>query len=104
MAIQILKHYYPDDLILFCVEDAHYMQQTSWEYLQHISRMPNLVTLMTLRRNNDGLPKIPDIAYKICYHSPHTKAIQLHGIEPPYILPLACQLLEVRGIPMEVEK
>ncbi|CAG7835347.1 unnamed protein product [Allacma fusca] len=102
--MQLIRHAFKDKMLLFCIEDAHYMQQVCWEYFNHISRLPNVMTMMTLRRNSDGTPKIPDMAYKICYHSPHVKTIPLKGLADKYVVPLACQLLEVKGIPTELER
>lgn len=100
----LLKSTYPDSLILFVVDDAHLMDIRSWEYLVYISKSPNLFALCSLRRSNAGSPKLSDSVTKQIYHNKSIKIIRLTGLDSKLLLPLACQIMQVKAIPADLEK
>lgn len=101
---QLLRYTNKDNFVLFAVQNAHFLHENTWQYLFSLSGLPFVFILMTLLRNPDGLPKISDTAMRICYHAVGVTTLKLEGIEEDYVVPLACQFLEVKAIPNGVEK
>ncbi|ODN03431.1 Adenylate cyclase type 10 [Orchesella cincta] len=100
----LLRVTYPEDLILFVVDDAHLMDPRSWEYLVYVSKSPNVFGLFSLRRSNAGSPKLQDSVTKQIYHNKNIKIIRIGGLPPNLLLPLACQIMHVKAIPQDLEK
>ncbi len=100
----LLRHFYPEQLVLFVVDDAHLMDPTCWDYLLYLSRSPAVLTLFGLRRNMAGSPKLADAITRIIYNNRNCKSIPIKGLESTLALPLACQMIEVAAIPVELER
>jgi len=69
-----------------------------------LARTPYVFTICSLRRNNAGSPRLPDVVTRIVYHNKNVKTVRLSGVDTQYCLPLACQLMDVNAIPQDVLK
>ena len=69
-----------------------------------MSRSPAVLSILSIRRNAAGAPKLSEAVSKIIYHNRNVKAIRLNGLDTSLCLPLACQMIEVAGLPVELER
>lgn len=101
----LLKNTYPKDVVLFVIDDSHHMDLRSWEYLGYICKFPNVFVLCSLRRSNAGTPKLADVVSKQIYHNKeHIKILRIHGLEPDFLVPLACQIMECKAVQADLER
>lgn len=100
----VLRHFYPNDLVVFVIDDGHLVDAICWEYLQYLSKSPTVFSLVSVRRNISGSPRLSDSITKIIYHNKNVRTIRLDGIDLKFSLILACQVMEVAAIPTELER
>ncbi|XP_071487219.1 adenylate cyclase type 10-like [Diadema antillarum] len=84
---------------LIAIDDAHYIDQDSWTYLEALPSKHCIVTLGMGNFRRDA--EIPPTATRIL-QSKNTINIKLQGLEPSCMEPLLCQLLEMENVPREL--
>eukprot|EP00057_Strongylocentrotus_purpuratus_P032080 XP_786579.3 PREDICTED: adenylate cyclase type 10 [Strongylocentrotus purpuratus] len=84
---------------LIAIDDAHYIDQDSWTYLEALPSKHCLVALAMGSFRRDA--EVPIAASRILQarSTLHTK---LQGLEPQCMEPLLCQLLEMVSVPREL--
>ena len=87
-----LKHKF----IIFAIDDSHYMDPDSWEFIADLGHDNRSLVVLTLKKKNDLV--LCDTAMRVIHH-PSAVHIPLEGIEQQHITDLACQLLDVVKIP-----
>jgi class 3 adenylate cyclase len=83
------------------LEDAQWVDSTSWELLRRLQRevQPLLIIIA-----NRPLPKPLPEGYEQIYYSPKTHILTLENLSPKETITLVCQRLGVRGLPDAVVK
>lgn len=79
-------------------------QQPSWDYILGLCKSLHVFCLLTIRRNAAGSLKISDSVSNQIYHSKNARVVRLNGLDPSHCKTLACQMMEVSGIPVDLEK
>lgn len=87
--------------LIFCVDDSHYMDVLSWEFMMDLGQDMNSLVLLSIKTTSKFY-KHP-AALNVLQH-PTTMNITLKGLESQYIGALACQLLAVCKIPKRLEE
>ena len=88
--------------VTFVIDDAHYMDTDSWTYIQDLGKDARALVVLTYKPKRAGAI-FPNVAEE-ALGQPTTRKVTLHGLQPEYIAPLACQLLKVHEIPMRLNK
>ncbi len=85
--------------IMFAIDDAHFMDADSWDFVSTLGLDMNTLVVMTCR-----MPfPMCDTATRVLAQQT-TCHMVLEGLEPQYLAHLACSLLGVVKIPRELEK
>ncbi|XP_041455605.1 adenylate cyclase type 10-like [Lytechinus variegatus] len=84
---------------LIAIDDAHYIDQDSWTYLEALPSKYCLVALAMGSFRRDA--EVPIAASRIL-QARSTLHIKLQGLEPQCMEPLLCQLLEMDSVPREL--
>ena len=82
---------------MFGIDDAHWVDSDSWEFLQDLACDPNAILVMTMRPLKKG-DKQSSAMTEILHH-PHTKILTLEGLSPDDMVTLACSFIEVDTVP-----
>ena len=87
--------------IIFSVDDAHFMDLESWEFVSDLGQDMSSLVLITLKTSSKY------------YHHPAalqvlkqttTMSMELTSMDTMYVGSLACQLLGVSAIPKRLER
>ena len=87
---------------MFGIDDAHWVDADSWEFLQDLAVDPNAILVMTARplRKEE---KQSAAMLGILNH-PHTKVLKLEGLCPDDMLTLACNFINVDSLPEPLQQ
>lgn len=83
------------------LENANNIDEESWPLFKEILDVDMCFILMTI--NTSFINKLSEDAKKVIHHH-NARTIQLSPIDKWYHAGLACQILEVRAIPADLEK
>ncbi|XP_077996460.1 adenylate cyclase type 10-like [Glandiceps talaboti] len=86
--------------LIFAIDDAHFVDAESWELLADLAADSNAVCVMAMRpfASNEKMPR----AASTILSSNYTLTIKLNGLEPQFMEPLACQILDVVRVPQDL--
>eukprot|EP00058_Branchiostoma_floridae_P024654 XP_002610144.1 hypothetical protein BRAFLDRAFT_121566 [Branchiostoma floridae] len=102
LLFKIVHEYTADNFVMFAVDNAHLIDHDSWEFISDLSEDPNSVCIMTMRPLQPN--KMPNQTALSVLYSPYTLHIKLSGLDESVIPDLACQILDVAQIPMEIKE
>ncbi len=94
------KQFTINQCIIFAVDDAHYMDNESWGFLNDFAEDDSAVCILTIRPDE----KLSCKAAEEVFNNPAALHLRLQGLESQYMAPLACQLLEVVQVPEALVK
>lgn len=83
------------------IENANNIDEESWPLFKEILDVDMCFIVMTI--NSSFINKLSDSA-KVVINHPNARTIQLPAIDKWFHAGLACQILEVRAIPADLEK
>ena len=86
---------------VFGIDDAHWIDSDSWEFLLDLAIDPNAILVLTTRPL--GKSNKHPAMLKILNHS-HTRIVTLQGLNSEDMITLACQMLEVDTLPEEMQQ
>lgn len=90
-----------DHCIVFTVDDAHFIDQYSWEFLNDLVEDSSTVCLLAIRPpSGDVAPPCP--AAKKLISSRSTMHIKLKPLDGDHMAAMACQMLDVVRVPEEL--
>lgn len=87
---------------VFGIDDAHWIDPDSWLFLLDLVKEPNAILILTTRPL-ERMTEKPPALMEILKH-PHTKVINLEGLDPTEVVKLVCQQLGVNNIPDELKQ
>ena len=87
---------------VFGIDDAHWVDPDSWEFLQDLALDPNAVLVMTMRPLKKD--KKQHAAMTEILNHPHTKVLQLEGLSPDNMISLACSFINVDSLPEPLQQ
>lgn len=88
--------------VVFAVDDAHFMDAESWEFVCDLGQDMRSLVLLTVRTSSIGALHLCPSAQR-ALSMPTVKHIPLGGLQPQYMSALACQLLDVIEIPLKLD-
>ncbi|XP_077862654.1 adenylate cyclase type 10-like [Saccoglossus kowalevskii] len=91
-----------DTCVIFVVDDAHFIDKDSWDFITDLAEDSSAVCLLAMRPFPPNKASCPSAAKVL--QNPATLHIKLHGIPQEYLEELACQILNVIAIPKELLK
>ena len=81
---------------VFGIDDAHWVDHDSWEFLLDLALDPNAILVMTTR----PLKKTKQSAAMLeILNHPHTKILSLEGLSPDDMITLASRFINVDSLP-----
>ena len=86
--------------IMFSIDDAHYMDKESWEFIHDLAESPYSFVVLSLTSSSKNLHTS---GAKQALNHPTNMVFQVEGMDPTLIAALACQLLAVSRIPAKLE-
>ena len=86
--------------VVFAVDDAHFIDPESWDFLTDFAEDSSAVCVLTMRPFKPSRPPCV-AAYRVLNHA-NTLHVQLGGLRTAEMAPLACQLLDVFRVPEEL--
>ncbi|XP_014673338.1 PREDICTED: adenylate cyclase type 10-like [Priapulus caudatus] len=89
-----------DQPLLFTVDDAHFMDAESWEFLDDLGCDSAALCCVTMRSLSDGTG-LPEAAHH-ALNDASTLAVAVGGLELDVINALACQMLDVSAVPPQI--
>ncbi|XP_043231991.1 adenylate cyclase type 10-like isoform X1 [Amphibalanus amphitrite] len=89
--------------VVFGIDNAHFMDDTTWSFLETISSTSDAVLCVLSMMPPSPLHPLPDMATQTLKSKGLTH-VRMKGLENEYLTALACQILEVKGVPHEVVK
>ncbi|XP_078349307.1 adenylate cyclase type 10-like isoform X2 [Oculina patagonica] len=87
---------------LFTVDNAQFIDQESWDFLEDLSADSHAILVLSLRPFSSSNPPC-EAAIRLIGHET-TKKIKLGGLPAEYMSDLACQFMDVMYIPKELEE
>ncbi len=87
---------------VFGIDDAHWIDPDSWNFLIDLEREVNAILILTTRPL-ERMEKKPPALVEILNH-PHTKVIHMQGLDSEEMVELTCRQLEVDSIPPELKE
>ena len=88
--------------VVFAVDDAHFMDAESWEFVVDLGQDMRSLVVLTVRTSSiGGLQLCPSA--KRALNMPTVKHITLGGLGLQYMSALACHLLDVVQIPLKLD-
>ncbi|CAK8694937.1 unnamed protein product [Clavelina lepadiformis] len=100
--VRIVHKVTSHQIVLFALDDAQNIDNDSWALLTTLSKDYRALLVLTMRPFSPEKPPC-DSAKQVVYH-PKTVFVMLRGLMREHLTPLACQLLHVERIPLELEK
>ncbi len=86
---------------MFGIDDAHWIDHDSWSFLLDLALDPNAILVMTtppLERFKEKHSAMMEIL-----NHPHTKVVKLEGLKLEDMITLACHLLKVDELPVQMQ-
>ena len=84
---------------MFAIDDAHFMDAESWQYIHIIGKAKQALVIATYSAS-----AAVSESSRIILNSVNTLKVTLKGIKSAYIVGLCCQLLGVSMIPVQLER
>ena len=87
--------------VIFAIDDAHYIDTDSWDFLAHLASNSSAILLLTMRPFSDIQPcqrAMAVLSNRNCCH------IKLGPLGKDCMAALACQLMDVSQVPEELVK
>jgi len=84
------------------LDNIHYIDAMSWQFLSPMLDNPNIGVAMTIRRPTPSM-RISNLEMLV-YKDKRLKKCLLHGLEPDLLPIFACQFLNIVGIPKELKR
>ncbi|XP_071834307.1 adenylate cyclase type 10-like isoform X1 [Apostichopus japonicus] len=101
LLVQVVHKFAKDHCIVFTVDDAHFIDQYSWEFLNDLVEDSSTVCLLAIRPpSGDVAPPCP--AAKKLISSRSTMHIKLKPLDGDHMAAMACQMLDVVRVPEEL--
>ncbi|XP_037073173.1 adenylate cyclase type 10-like [Pollicipes pollicipes] len=88
--------------VVFAIDNAHFIDDETWSFLETMSTTSEAV-LCLLTMMPPSLHPLSEIAASTLKSKALTY-VRMKGLENEYLTALACQILEVKGVPNEVVK
>lgn len=89
-----------DQAVIFAIDDAHYIDNESWDFLAHLASSNSSATLLLTMRPFSDVQLCPTAMAVLnnqkCYH------IKLGPLNKTCMAALACQLMDVVQVPEEL--
>ncbi|XP_077990637.1 adenylate cyclase type 10-like [Glandiceps talaboti] len=102
LLVAIVHQFTLDKCVIFTVDDAHFIDRESWEFITDLSKDSSAVCLLSMRPFPPNRTSCPAAARVL--FCPNTLHIKLEGLNPDVLASLACQMLDVISIPGELLK
>ncbi|KAM7162914.1 adenylate cyclase type 10 [Macrochelys suwanniensis] len=90
------------DILIFVIDEAHFIDPASWEFLDNLLSSIPVFMVMSLSPPSRQ-PRLPCVSAASIINSAKTTYVQLRELKPSVILQKACQDLGVVSIPRELE-
>ncbi|XP_052249078.1 adenylate cyclase type 10-like [Dreissena polymorpha] len=84
------------------IDDAHNVDTSSWQFLCEMVNLSHCLIILSIRPTLLDVPTCR--AAKDFMEDPQVKVVDLGSLEPKYMAPLACQMLDVISIPRDLDK
>ncbi|XP_063957938.1 adenylate cyclase type 10-like [Lytechinus pictus] len=102
LLVQIVNQSTSDQSVIFAIDDAHYIDNESWDFLSHLASSNSSATLLLTMRPFSDVQLCPTAMAILndqkCYH------IKLGPLSKNCMAALACQLMDVVQVPEELVK
>nr|XP_006812107.1 PREDICTED: adenylate cyclase type 10-like [Saccoglossus kowalevskii] len=89
---QIIHQFANKTCLIFAIDDAHFMDNESWEFLTDLASDSKAVCVLAMRPCPTNKEQCP--AATVALNNEYTLRIKLKGLEPQFMGPLACQFLD----------
>ncbi|KYO44024.1 hypothetical protein Y1Q_0006489 [Alligator mississippiensis] len=100
--LKVLQKAAKETTLIFIIDEAHYIDPASWDFLAHLlSHVPVLIVMSLVPFPSKQL--IPCFSAKSILKSPKTTTVVLCELKLSLILEMACQVLGVISIPQELK-
>ncbi|XP_074859423.1 adenylate cyclase type 10 [Carettochelys insculpta] len=100
--VKILKKAVEKDVLIFVIDEAHFIDPASWEFLENLLSSVPVFMVMSMSPPSRQA-RLPHVSAANIIKSPKTSYVQLRELKPSVILQKACQDLGVVSIPRELE-
>ncbi|XP_065259432.1 LOW QUALITY PROTEIN: adenylate cyclase type 10-like [Emys orbicularis] len=100
--VKILQKVVEKDILIFVIDEAHFIDPASWEFLDNLLSNIPVFTVMSLSPPSRQA-RLPCGSAANIIKSTKTTYVQLRELKPSVILQKACQDLGVVSIPRELE-
>ncbi|XP_022103709.1 adenylate cyclase type 10-like isoform X2 [Acanthaster planci] len=97
---KIVHQFTLDQCVIFAVDDAHFIDPDSWDFLTDFAEDSSAVCVLTMRPFKPDKPPCV-AAHRVLVH-PNTLHIKLGGLRSTEMASLACQLLDVVRVPEDL--
>uniref|UniRef100_A0A452IIZ4 Guanylate cyclase domain-containing protein n=1 Tax=Gopherus agassizii TaxID=38772 RepID=A0A452IIZ4_9SAUR len=102
MELFLVKILQKKDILIFVIDEAHFIDLASWEFLDNLlSRIPVFMVMSLSPPSRQA--RLPCVSAANIINSAKTTYVQLRELKPSVILQKACQDLGVVSIPRELE-
>ncbi|XP_039341045.1 adenylate cyclase type 10 isoform X3 [Mauremys reevesii] len=100
--VKILQKAVENDILIFVIDEAHFIDLASWEFLDNLlSRIPVFMVMSLSPPSRQA--RLPCVSAVNIINSAKTTYVLLRELKPSVILQKACQDLGVVSIPRELE-
>ncbi|XP_050818934.1 adenylate cyclase type 10 [Gopherus flavomarginatus] len=100
--VKILQKAVEKDILIFVIDEAHFIDLASWEFLDNLlSRIPVFMVMSLSPPSRQA--RLPCVSAANIINSAKTTYVKLRELKPSVILQKACQDLGVVSIPRELE-
>ncbi|KAH1166356.1 hypothetical protein KIL84_015528 [Mauremys mutica] len=100
--VKILQKAVEKDILIVVIDEAHFIDPASWEFLDNLlSRIPVFMVMSLSPPSRQA--RLPCVSAVNIINSAKTTYVQLRELKPSVILQKACQDLGVVSIPRELE-
>ncbi|XP_038075913.1 adenylate cyclase type 10-like [Patiria miniata] len=97
---QIVHQFTLSQCVIFAVDDAHFIDPDSWDFLTDFAEDSSAVCVLTMRPFKPDRPPCV-AAHRVLLHA-NTLHIKLGGLRSAEMASLACQLLDVVSVPEDL--
>ncbi|XP_071962575.1 adenylate cyclase type 10-like [Antedon mediterranea] len=100
LLMKIVRQFSKKQPILFAIDDAHYIDKESWDFFTDLSKTPYVMCVLSMRPfTNENQPTA---SARTVLASNKVMKIRLRGLKSEQMASLACQLLDVERVPIEL--
>ncbi|XP_033119981.1 adenylate cyclase type 10-like [Anneissia japonica] len=102
LLMRIVSQFTTEHSILFVIDDAHYIDKDSWDFLADLTQTPQVMCVLSMRPFTKEYQ--PSASAKGVLSGKRVVKIRLRGLKSDQMASLACQLLDVKRVPIELVK